>query len=146
MEGRVSRASRSRTQRLGLKSRNTQKAQATSSQNLPFFAPSLPALRIRGGQSHRDQTPDGVGRTEERRADGPPDRGPNVSDSNHVIRKKRRRPAVRTYPSLRPACLRSAYAADNPIAIKHRMASERDGRPGLTGLPIEDPTSRTQIT
>src|SRR5439155_11231450 len=44
----------------------------------------------------------------------PPDRGPNISDSNHVIRKKRRRPrtcggprhvgrftltpAVRTYP------------------------------------------------
>ena len=69
-----------------------------------------------------------------------------MSDSNVVIRKKRRRPrtgggprhvgrftltlAVRTYPSLRPACLRSAYAADNPIAIKHRMASERDGRPG----------------
>jgi hypothetical protein len=34
------------------------------------------------------------------------------------------------YPSLRPACLRSAYAADNPIAIRHRIASERDGRPG----------------
>jgi hypothetical protein len=30
-------------------------------QNLPFFAPSLLALRIRGGQSHPDQTPDGVG-------------------------------------------------------------------------------------
>jgi hypothetical protein len=36
----------------------------------------------------------------------------------------------RLYPSLRPACLRSAYAADNPIAIRHRIASERDGRPG----------------
>ena len=76
----------------------------------------------------------------------PPDRGPNISDSNHVIRKKRRRPrtgggprhvgrftltlAVRTYPSLRPACLRSSYAADNPIPIRHRIASERDGRPG----------------
>jgi hypothetical protein len=30
-------------------------------QNLPFFAPSLLALLIRGGQSHPDQTPDGVG-------------------------------------------------------------------------------------
>jgi hypothetical protein len=30
-------------------------------QNLPFFAPSLLALRIRGGQSHPDQTPDGLG-------------------------------------------------------------------------------------
>jgi hypothetical protein len=28
---------------------------------LPFFAPSLLALRIRGEQSHPDQTPDGVG-------------------------------------------------------------------------------------
>ena len=70
-------ASRSRTQHLGLKSRNTKKAQATKdrrraaarrsvhadagSQNLPFFAPSLLALLIRGGQSHPDQTPDGVG-------------------------------------------------------------------------------------
>jgi DDE family transposase len=34
------------------------------------------------------------------------------------------------YPSLRPGCLRSSYAADNPIPIKHRMASERDGWPG----------------
>ena len=47
------------------------------------------------------------------------------------------RPAIRrpvesggTYPSLRPACLRSSYAANNPIPIKHRMASERDGWPG----------------
>src|SRR5947209_20277356 len=31
------------------------------SQTLPFFAPSLLALLIRGGQSHPDQTPDGVG-------------------------------------------------------------------------------------
>ena len=70
-------ASRSRTQHLGLKSRNTKKAQATKdrrraaarrsvhadagSQNLPFFAPSLLALLIRGGQSHPDQTPDCVG-------------------------------------------------------------------------------------
>src|SRR5205823_3223087 len=38
--------------------------------------------------------------------------------------------AVRPYPSLRPACLRSSYAADNPIPIKQRMASERDGWPG----------------
>ena len=38
--------------------------------------------------------------------------------------------AVRTYPSLRPACLRSSYAANNPIPIKMRMASERDGWPG----------------
>src|SRR5438034_4690119 len=76
----------------------------------------------------------------------PPDRGPNISDSNHVIRKKRRRPrtgggprhvgrftltlAVRTYPSLRPACLRSAYAADNPMAIRHRTAPHGDARPG----------------
>jgi hypothetical protein len=28
------------------------------------------------------------------------------------------------YPSLRPACLRSAYAADNPIPINIRTASE----------------------
>src|SRR5947207_12572668 len=32
------------------------------SQNLPFFAPSLLPLLIRGGQSHRDQTPDCLGR------------------------------------------------------------------------------------
>jgi hypothetical protein len=38
-------------------------------------------------------------------------------------------PAV-DYPSLRSACLRSAYAADNPIAIKIRMPSERDGWSG----------------
>ena len=31
------------------------------SQTLPFFAPSLLALLICGGQSHPDQTPDGVG-------------------------------------------------------------------------------------
>jgi hypothetical protein len=31
------------------------------SQNLPLFAPTLLALCIRGGQSHPDQTPDGVG-------------------------------------------------------------------------------------
>ena len=48
-----------------------------------------------------------------------------MTDSNHVIRKKcwRGRPrtrmsshAGRSDPSLRPACLRSAYAADNPTA------------------------------
>src|SRR5437870_13646162 len=70
-------ASRSRTQHLGLKSRNTKKAQATKdrrraaarrsvhadagSQNLPFFAPSLLALFIRREQSHPDQNADGVG-------------------------------------------------------------------------------------
>ena len=76
-------ASRSRTQHLGLKSRNTKKRRRP---------------RTGGGPRH-------VGR--------------------FTLTL-----AVRTYPSLRPACLRSAYAADNPIAIKHRMASERDGRPG----------------
>src|SRR5262245_8758564 len=30
------------------------------------------------------------------------------------------------YPSLRPVCLRSAYAADNPFQINIRTASERD--------------------
>src|SRR5947208_13138650 len=60
-----------------IKSRNTKKAQATKdrrraaarrsvhadagSQNLPFFAPSLLALLIRGEQSHPDQNADGVG-------------------------------------------------------------------------------------
>ena len=36
----------------------------------------------------------------------------------------------KTYASLRPACLRSAYAAHTPIPIKIHMASERDGWPG----------------
>src|SRR5436309_12017967 len=58
--------SRSRTQHLGLKSRNTKKAQATKDRRRAaarrsFFAPSLLALLIRGGQSHPDQTPDCVG-------------------------------------------------------------------------------------
>ena len=76
-------ASRSRTQHLGLKSRNTKKRRRP---------------RTGGGPRH-------VGR--------------------FTLTL-----AVRTYPSLRPACFRSAYAADNPIAIRHRIASERDGRPG----------------
>ena len=39
------------------------------------------------------------------------------------------------YPSLRPVCLRSAYAADNPIPIRHRIASERNAR---SGSPVQD--------
>jgi hypothetical protein len=33
----------------------------TAVRNLPLFAPSLLALRTRGGQPHPDQTPDGIG-------------------------------------------------------------------------------------
>jgi hypothetical protein len=53
-----------------------------------------------------------------------------MSDETVLPKRSRLGWQFRTYPSLRPACLRSAYAADNPIAIRYRIASERDGRPG----------------
>jgi hypothetical protein len=46
----------------------------------------------------------------------------------------------RAYPSLRPACFR----ADNPIAIRHRIASERDRRPGSPTAPFIDVLSPLQ--